>query len=943
MVDNTPPTVAVTTNKSTLKAGDTALITFILSESATDFILSDIVVTGGTLSNFQGSASAYTATFTAGSVGAKPAIYVENGKFSDSSGNFNLDGTDADNRVAFVLVPNIAPEANAGSNQNLLLGTVILDGTRSSDANGDQLTYKWSLIAKPPTSWAALSSTTSAKPTFTADTVGSYVVTLLVNDGQLDSSIAFVNVTVSSGNAAPVANAGVEQNVVIGPVTLDGSASSDANGDTLNYRWTLISKPVSSTATLSSTTASQPTLIPDRLGSYAFLLTVNDGKVDSAPSFVVVKVGAANAQPLANAGADRNVTANTLVTLDGTKSSDPNSDTLTYQWQWLSSPGTAPVLSSAISSNPTFTPLTAGTYVLSLTVSDGKLTSTPDPITLTVSSTNSLPVVVPVGATNTAPVANAGTNQIVAVGPVSLDGSASFDTNGDALTYRWFLTSKPNYSLATLSSTTSPKPTLHTDVAGIYVFSLQVSDGKVSSELSTVSVTATTTPAASQPILISGTASNDVLMGTLGNDAINGLAGEDAVVYASPSAAYTLGNFDPAKGISISGPDGNDTLTGIEKIHFKDAYISFDADSIAGQTFRLYQAAFKRTPDLNGLSDWIASREMGMNAEQVASAFMNSAEFKNLYGTTSTDSEFISSLYLNALHRGANADDVLYWVAQLKTTQTRAQVLVSFSESAENKGALKSTISKGILYLTAQQKALATEGTIISGTSANDTLIGTVRSDISLGGSGDDTIYGGAGNDFVTGGSGNDLIDGGAGIDTAIYLGIKSNHIISLLSNPNANDKNIKIISFTNGTDTLSGIERIKFDDVTLAFDTSGNVGQTYRLYQAAFNRTPDKPGLSGWIKGIDGGLDLPSVANSFIQSSEFKNLYGENPSDAQFVSLLYTNALHRAPDLAGLSYWVGQLSTGSQTRAQALIGFAESAENQAALIGSIQNGIEIN
>jgi hypothetical protein len=245
--------------------------------------------------------------------------------------------------------------------------------------------------------------------------------------------------------------------------------------------------------------------------------------------------------------------------------------------------------------------------------------------------------------------------------------------------------------------------------------------------------------------------------------------------------------------------------------------------------------------------------------------------------------------------------------------------------------------------LTAQQKALATEGNVISGTSANDTLIGTVRSDISLGGSGDDTIYGGAGNDFVTGGSGNDLIDGGAGIDTAIYLGVKSKHIISLLSNPNSNDKNIKIISFTNGTDTLSGIERIKFDDVTLAFDTSGNAGQTYRLYQAAFNRTPDKLGLSGWIKGIDGGLDLPSVANSFIQSLEFKNLYGENPSDAQFVSLLYANALHRAPDLAGLSYWVGQLSTGSQTRAQALIGFAESPENQAALIGSIQNGIEIN
>ena len=50
MVDNTPPTINVTTNKTAIKAGDTALFTFSLSEVSTDFILSDIAVTGGTLS-----------------------------------------------------------------------------------------------------------------------------------------------------------------------------------------------------------------------------------------------------------------------------------------------------------------------------------------------------------------------------------------------------------------------------------------------------------------------------------------------------------------------------------------------------------------------------------------------------------------------------------------------------------------------------------------------------------------------------------------------------------------------------------------------------------------------------------------------------------------------------------------------------------------------------
>ena len=143
-------------------------------------------------------------------------------------------------------------------------------------------------------------------------------------------------------------------------------------------------------------------------------------------------------------------------------------------------------------------------------------------------------------------------------------------------------------------------------------------------------------------------------------------------------------------------------------------------------------------------------------------------------------------------------------------------------------------------------------------------------------------------------------------------------------------------------TDTLANVERLKFDDAQLAFDTNGNAGQTYRLYQAAFNRTPDKAGLSGWVKGVDQGLSMLKVAAAFIDSGEFKALYGNSPTDSVFVNLLYTNALHRTADAGGLDYWVNQLSSHAQSREQALLGFAESAENQAALIGVIQGGIEL-
>ena len=120
-------------------------------------------------------------------------------------------------------------------------------------------------------------------------------------------------------------------------------------------------------------------------GDYVAQLIVNDGKINSAPISVIVVAGT-TVEPEAKAGDDKNAIVNTLVSLDGTNSTNPNSDTLKYQWDWMSFPGTAPALSLAIPSRPTFTPTKTGTYVLTLTVSDSKFKSKPDPITITVTN-----------------------------------------------------------------------------------------------------------------------------------------------------------------------------------------------------------------------------------------------------------------------------------------------------------------------------------------------------------------------------------------------------------------------------------------------------------------------------------------------------------------------------------------------------------------------------
>lgn len=205
-------------------------------------------------------------------------------------------------------------------------------------------------------------------------------------------------------------------------------------------------------------------------------------------------------------------------------------------------------------------------------------------------------------------------------------------------------------------------------------------------------------------------------------------------------------------------------------------------------------------------------------------------------------------------------------------------------------------------------------------------LIGTAGIDYS----------GRSGNERIGAQSGNDLIDGGNGLDTVVFAGKRAAYQIKAA----ASGITVKDTAGNGGTDSLSNIERLQFADMSLAFDTSGNAGQAYRLYQAAFNRTPDTGGLSFQTRALDDGWGLGGIAQNFIDSPEFSSKYGAL-DDRQFVTQLYQNVLHRAPEPAGLAYHLNNLGNG-MLRSQVLVGFSESPENQAAIIGMIQNGIEL-
>lgn len=204
---------------------------------------------------------------------------------------------------------------------------------------------------------------------------------------------------------------------------------------------------------------------------------------------------------------------------------------------------------------------------------------------------------------------------------------------------------------------------------------------------------------------------------------------------------------------------------------------------------------------------------------------------------------------------------------------------------------------------------------------------------------GADTITGSAGKDFIRGYDGNDRIDGGGGIDTAVFSGNRADYtIMAITDGPAIVGYSVHSSANNEGTDIMVGVERLRFADSTVGIDVSGNGGQAYRLYQAALDRTPDAPGLGAQINGLDNGMSLLQIAQNFINSAEFGVKYGTNLSNEAFVNQLYANVLDRAPDAGGFAVQVNALNSG-MSRAQLLVNFSESIENQANLIGVIQDG----
>ncbi|WP_083918229.1 PKD domain-containing protein [Methylosarcina fibrata] len=378
---------------------------------------------------------------------------------------------------------NTVPVSNAGSDQTVTAGNLVtLNGTGSSDPDNSPspLTYSWTQTSGPT---VTLTGADTAQPSFTPGEAGTYVFSLVVNDGLANSSADSVTITVNAAtgsNTAPTAQAGPDQSVALGAlVALDGTGSSDPdNGPSaLTYSWTQTGGP---TVTLTGADTAQPSFTAGTAGTYAFNLVVNDGAANSAPDSVTITVSETASQTdfvriqAPNGGDVWNEKVKNTVFWESNL--DSNERMVIYlsidhgqTWKKIASPKNS---GSKVWKIPKNRYVSKEALFKVCAKKDDSLCDVSDSV-FTI---------------NKAPVADAGTKQKVTVGTaVHLDGSASHDDDQGPtnLTYDWSQKSGPEI---TLNGAQTATPSFVPTVKGVYKFNLVVTDGSANSKTDKVTV-----------------------------------------------------------------------------------------------------------------------------------------------------------------------------------------------------------------------------------------------------------------------------------------------------------------------------------------------------------------------------------------------------------------------------------------------------------------------
>jgi len=460
-----------------------------------------------------------------------------------------------------------------------------------------------------------------------------------------------------------------------------------------------------------------------------------------------------------------------------------------------------------------------------------------------------------------------------------------------------------------------------------------------------------------------GTQFNDTLQGNGGNDMINGGAGIDTVVYNGNRNAYTFGTLADGA-LTVAGAEGTDTLHNIDWLQFADmkverANVLADTAAPAAPVLAVTQNGkdYATTGSillLNGSAEANSTVKVYLGDKLIATA---QADGTGLWSTRSIepfadgrDYKIFATATDAAGNVSQTSNQILFHIDATAPVVPTLNIALA---AGSNRPLFTGTGEPGTTielyrdgdFVKIGQTTVGGDGkfalasqplpngnynvTVVSLDDAGNARAGGQTVPMAVAHNG---FQGGtAGADTITAGAGSNAVDGGAGIDAVVYSGSRDAYAIK------KETWGYSVTAPNGEVDGLFNVERIKFDDGWKAIDNVS--AQIYRLYEAVLNRPAEEAGLGYWNWRMDTGTSLKQVATEFMIQPEFKKLYGENPTDQEFIFELYQNVLDRAPDAGGLLYWSQMI--GQNGRAQMLIDFADSPENQAQVIDIVGKGLD--
>jgi len=523
---------------------------------------------------------------------------------------------------------NQPPQITNPGPQTVQAGDAVSLQIAATDADQDVLTYgaqnlPAGLTIDPGTGLISGSVSLAAGP--------SYSSTITVADNLTQSQVTIAWTVTAATPVVSVLSPGDQTSGEGDTVNLPIAASSTDNGSLL---YAANGLPVG----LSIDTAGviSGNLDFDTAGDYLVTVTVqlqSDTTIEGTTSFNW-HVNNTNRAPTASAGPDQNVITGETVSLDGSASSDPDNDMLTFSWRFASVPASSSItnanLSGAATPQATFIPDVDGAYTIDLEVSDGNMTAI-DTVVITATT-----------PPNVQPNADAGIDQQVEINTtVQLDGTASNDPDNypQALGYHWYFSTLPAGSALTDNSILNADTELASfvpDVTGIYVLSLDVSDGQAQAT-DQMQVTATYTNVA--PVADAGIDQSVVLGNTV---QLDGTGSHDPDQYPDPLIyTWTMTSVPTGSAVtSASLTNANTANAGFIPDVAGTYLVRLDVSDGEASAFDQMTVTVQSVGEVPTPPSWIKIK-CNKRSTYLLWKSATGAESYNVYRKTSNDADFI--------------------------------------------------------------------------------------------------------------------------------------------------------------------------------------------------------------------------------------------------------------------------------------------------------------